>query len=94
MNPLDGYSQVATEDPPTGRPADRLPAEWNNGYLPPPSGGMMYQYFVKIVPTVYKEISGTVSCTQSTCMLTLYQLGVKGQPLPSVVAEDQPILSN
>jgi hypothetical protein len=39
-HPLDGYQQVATEDPPTG--------------------GVMYQYFVKIVPTVYKNISGSV----------------------------------
>ena len=25
------------------------------------TGGVMYQYFVKIVPTVYKNISGSVS---------------------------------
>ena len=29
--------------------------------LPLPIGGVMYQYFVKIVPTVYKDTLGSVS---------------------------------
>lgn len=37
INPLDGLSQVANEQTPTG--------------------GTMYQYFVKIVPTVYKSLN-------------------------------------
>lgn len=56
-----------------------------------PTGGMMYQYFIKVVPTIYHKLSGEVSqslinyCVHSSTMMTLTLT-------PAV--EDQPVLSH
>ena len=58
VHPLDGYRDIATEDPATGEGG----REGESFLFYFCVGGMMYQYFIKIVPTVYNKLSGNVSC--------------------------------
>lgn len=46
---------------PSLHPSLPIPLSPPLSLLKPISGGVMYQYFVKIVPTVYKNTSGSVS---------------------------------
>ncbi len=65
VNPLDNFSAVSTEDLRTGNtyPIGGILLVMVYNIL---IGGVMYQYFVKVVPTVYNKLTGQVSVCMAT----------------------------